>query len=130
MKSLYTLIVTLAVIGAARAQDLVTVVPENQAFNVYSTNYVFSRFTNAAPSNVVLLATSPSLYHTIHFYPTGVCSYAVDKSLDNTNWVLGTTTAIAAGVVTESTVTGKEGYLRIRIQGTNVGGGINYLGGR
>ena len=54
----------------------------------------------------------------------------MDKSLDNTNWVLGTTTAIAAGVVTESTVTGKEGYLRIRIQGTNVGGGINYLGGR
>ena len=130
MKSLLTLLVALAVIGAARAQQSQTFVSPNQAFNTIASNYTLTAFTNASPSNVVVFATSQALYHTIQLYPTNVCSYALDKSLDNTNWTLGTTTAIAAGVVTEATVTAKQAYLRIRLQGTNIGGGINYLGGR
>ena len=86
--------------------------------------------TNAVPTATVTNFGGASLYHTYQVGGTNAVWFAVDRSLDRTNWYLGTTNAVAAGGVGEATVTGKYQYFRVRIQGTNVGATINYMGGR
>lgn len=130
MKSLLTLLLTLAVIGTARAQQVNDGVPLQQGFCTIGTNYAFGTFTNTTPVSVLTVQVDWALYHTIHFYGATNFSYVIDRSLDNTNWFLGATNAVAAGGIAEATITGKENYLRFRVQGTNLVGGINYLGGR
>jgi len=130
MKSLLKLLLPFAIVGMAKAQQLNDVVVPTQAFDTISTNYTFNGFTNATPGLTVTLNTSPVLYHTLQFYPTGVCSYVVDRTIDGTNWFAGATNAVTAGTVAEATITGKYNQMRVRIQGTNIGGGCSYLGGR
>lgn len=130
MKWFATMLASLAVIGAARAQQ-VNSFPLNQAFGTISTNYAFTAFTNANPSNVVSFTVEPALYHTLQFYTTtSNFSYVIDRTLDNTNWYYGATNAVTSSAVAEATITGKYKLFRVRIQGTNITGGINYLGGR
>jgi hypothetical protein len=129
MKSLITLL-ALAVGLAARAQSLNVVTPLPDAFSTLSTNYVFGTFTNATATNVLTLRVDGALYHTFHFYGATNFQYAIARSLDNTNYYYGATNAVTPNVVSEATITGKETWFRLLIQGTNVVGGINYLGGR
>ena len=133
MKSLLTLLLALTVTGAVRAQQVVDGVPLQQAYCTIGTNYVFANLTtNATPVTVETLQVDWALYHTFQSYTaTNAMSVAIDKSLDGTNWVLGTTNAIAVGVASETTITGKYLNFRVRASGTNLlGAGVNYLGGR
>ena len=131
MKSLFAIIVaSFLVIGSGKAQQLNDVVVPSQAFDTLSTNYVFTAFTNATLATVVTIQASPSLYHTVQIYPTNVYTYVVDRTIDGTNWFCGATNAAGAAFISEATITGKYNQLRVRVQGTNLGGGISYLGGR
>lgn len=131
MKSLLiSVVASFLVIGAGKAQQLNDVVVPTQAFDTVSTNYTFSTFTNATHGQLANWTASHAVYHTVQFYPTGACSFTVDRTIDGTNWVAGTSNAVAAASITEVTLTGKYNQLRVRVQGTNVGGGFSYLGGR
>lgn len=130
MKSLLKLLATLAVIGTAGAQTQNLILPESQSFGTISQTYAFGTFTNSTPATVLTVRVDQALYHTAHIYGATNFTYVIDRSIDNTNWYSGATNAVVAGGIAEATITGKEVYLRFRVQGTNVVGGINYLGGR
>ena len=117
---------TISVAGAALLSD--TYYPATQAFTA---NY--ATLATAAPSvtNVTgsALRVDQNLYHTIHAYSaSNLTSYCVDKSLDSTNWVSGVTNAYAS--TGEVTITGKEGFIRVRLFCTNSTAQVYYLGGR
>lgn len=98
----------------------------NLLANLPAANTNFIGVTNEVDQN---------LYHTVHvFISTNLngCQWALDNSLDSTNWVFGTTNVwTASGNIVESNITAKKGFFRLRIvTGTNVVGTANYLGGR
>jgi len=131
MKSLLTIIASLAISMVAGAQVMQDVAyPPSQA---YFTDYNVM-LSLAVPNTNSISTTNRvdlSLYHTIHAYSTNAFSFAIDRSLDTTNWVAGATNAVVANVPVEVTLVGKYGYIRVRTLGaTNIVGGINYLGGR
>ena len=132
MKSLLALLLALTATGAVRAQQVNDGVPLQQGFCTIGTNYALGNTTNATLVTVETLQVDWALYHTFQSYTaTNAMSVAIDKSLDGTNWVLGTTNAIAVGVASETTITGKYLNFRVRASGTNLlGAGVNYLGGR
>lgn len=130
MKSLFCIIATLAVIGAARAQLVDTVYPASTAYTAdYANMLVLNGTTNATS---ITNRVDGNLYHTFHIYNTGTNSiqYVLDKSLDSTNYVAGATNTVGAGVNAEATITGKEAFFRVRTFATNSTGYIFYLGGR
>lgn len=71
------------------------------------------------------------LYHTFHGINGGstLQQFAVDRSLDNTNWVVVSTNALLASGTTEVTMTGKFSFVRARQIGTNAAMNVLYLGG-
>jgi hypothetical protein len=130
MKSLLTIIASLAISMVAGAQVMQDVsYPPSQA---YLSDYV-TLLTLASPNTNSISVTNrvdANLYHTIHAYSTNAFTFIVEKSLDTTNWCNGTTNAVVANVPVEVTLVGKYGFIRVRAIGTNIVGGINYLGGR
>ncbi len=71
------------------------------------------------------------LNHTFHGVNLGstLQQYAVDRSLDGTNWVVVSTNALLANGTTEVTMSGKYLQVRVRQIGTNAAMIVNYLGG-
>lgn len=130
MKWLLAIIASLSIIGVGRAQSLIDVASPNTAWNCLSTNMVVNTITNANPTSVATLNVGGGLYHTFQLYGTNGFSYCIARSIDNTNWFVGTTNAVTANVVAETTITGKYLYMQVRLQGTNINGGFNYLSGR
>jgi hypothetical protein len=131
MKWLVAILATFLVIGAGKAQQVIDVSSPNSTWDVINTNWVANGFTNATPIAVVSnLYVGSAVNHTFQFYGTNNFSYTVCRSIDNVNWFCGATNAVAANSVAEATITGKYLYMKVMIQGTNIGGGFNYLGGR
>jgi hypothetical protein len=131
MKSLLTIIVSFAICMVAKAQLMQDVLyaPSQAYFTDYNTLLTLaSPNTNSVGSSFRI---DGSLYHSIHAYSTNAFSFALDKSMDGTNWVYGVTNAVAANIPVEVTLVQKIGYIRARtIASTNIVGQINYLGGR
>jgi len=130
MKSL-AVIMALAVIWTASAQQFDNAIPLSAAFGNISTNLTVNS-TNAVTNltSVATIQVDAAVYHTFQLTATNAFAYAIDRSLDNTNWILGVTNSIAANGVTDTNFVAKEKYYRIRINGTNLVGSVKYLGGR
>lgn len=59
------------------------------------------------------------------------CTWAVDYSLDGTNWVPGSTNIVGTSANTQATnIEAKWGFSRIRLAATNFVGNADYLGSR
>lgn len=71
------------------------------------------------------------LYHTFQAINSGASNiqFAIDRSLDGTNWVVVSTTAVATVSTADTTMTGKFSWVRAREIGTNSAMVIQYLGG-
>ena len=123
MKWLLAIAVSFLVVMTGKAQTL-------DAWGNQAGAYYLNGFTNAVPTAVVTNYTPVGVYHTYQLVGTNVFSYAIDRTLDRTNWYVGATNAVAIGTVAEATITGKYQHFRVRIQGTNVGATINYMGGQ
>jgi hypothetical protein len=131
MKSLLTIALSLVVVMAARAQQINDAIPLSSAYYTISTNFVLTASTNTTLTAKLTIQTDGALYHTFQFYAAGSnFSYSIDRSSDNTNWFIGATNVVTTTLVAESTITAKEKFMRVRFQGTNYSGGVNYLGGR
>lgn len=124
-------ITALLVCMAGKAQDAKSVNTPETAFDTIQSTNAYVLGTNATPIAVTNWYVAPALYHTIHIVGTNTSAmYCIDVSIDNTNWFFGATNALASSVVAEATLTKKENFLRVRLQGTNQTIWVNYLGGR
>ena len=136
MKSLCYILVALAVCMAARAQVLTDVA--YPAGSAYTADYAVMATLTSPNTNSFSITNRVDccLYSTIHIYNStnlNGFSFVVDRSLDSTNWIAGATNTVPGstnGGISEATFTGKYGFLRVRTFGTNIVGGITYLGGR
>lgn len=131
MKWIIAIAVSLLAYGG-QGQQTVSVNTEGTAFYNLQFTGAFALGTNYnIPTAATNLAVSPALYHTVQILSTnGNSQYVIDASVDGTNWFVGATNALVANVVAEATLTKKENFLRIRLQGTNQTITLNYLGGR
>lgn len=116
-----------AAVAAIRATDF----PPQTANNTLNYTLMSSGVleTNKTGTGVFIEAAN---YHTIQFVNTGTNSAAcmVDRSLDNTNWILVSTNAVAASATAEVTMVGRWSYIRARLRSTNTTVTATYLGGR
>lgn len=135
MKRLLAIVaLSFIVLSTVKAEPPLTdvVYPTSLAFTSdYATylNLSGANTNSVSPTNRV----DGNLYHTFHFVSQtnlNGLSYVIDRSLDSTNFYAGATNSVGTNAVAEATITGKEGYFRVRIFGTNVLGSVNYLGGR
>ena len=134
MKWLLAIAATLITVLVVRAQLVDKGNSSAMAFGAdYSTILVCTNLATNQVSSAV--EVDLNLYHAVHFY----CStnlngalMAIDHSLDTTNWISGGTNTVSAntGNVWATNFTGKYGYIRVRMIGTNIVGAVNYLGGR
>ena len=86
---------------------------------------------NLAGLNTNVLGTNQvdqNLYHTVNFWEStnlNGCQFAVDNSLDSTNWNLGNTNTLPGttqGGIFSTNFVFKTGYIRYRVFGTNING--------
>jgi hypothetical protein len=111
---------------------------QNPPSEAYWQNYQVITNLSGVSTNPVAtsLPVDANLYHTVNAIvtvSTNGFSFAMDTSLDSTNYVLGTTnlvTATAGAATLKVTLVEKEAYLRFRIFATNSTASITYLGGR
>ena len=123
MKWLIAILATLSIVSVGRAQS-------SDAFGNRVKVDSVNRITNATPAATVTNVHPDAVYHTYQLTGTNAFSYCIHRSVDQTNWFIGATNAVAANVVAEATLTGKYPYTRVLIQGTNVGLKIGYFGGQ
>lgn len=126
------LTLTFALVLGAKAQSIVTDVPQAVAWDLVGTNFAFTvNTTNTAPVTNLVVDASQGLYHTFQFYSSSNAFQCfLDKTLDGSRWSTNAVIALAANQTFETNLVQKVYQYRIRSFGSNTQGGVNYLGGR
>jgi hypothetical protein len=109
----------------------------NPASLAYYNNYQIM-FTNvpALNTNMVSLTNrvDGDLFQTYQIWQNtnlNGCSWAIDYSLDSSNFCLGSTNILGASAADQCTnIEAKWGFSRVRLFATNFVGNVDYLGGR